>query len=88
MGEPSKDRNGRDYNKRTWTVNAFATTLNPIERENTGTWPKYTTCNSYHAPGGPCRTCFNCSIDHVRSACPRLNRAQGLEENHPNQVAA
>ncbi|GKB65951.1 reverse transcriptase domain-containing protein [Tanacetum coccineum] len=30
-------------------------------RENTGTWPKCTTCNSYHAPGGPCRTCFNCN---------------------------
>nr|GEW57279.1 hypothetical protein [Tanacetum cinerariifolium] len=28
------------------------------------------------------------STDHIRSACPRLNRAQGLEENHPNQVAA
>ncbi|GKD81702.1 putative reverse transcriptase domain-containing protein, partial [Tanacetum coccineum] len=27
------------------------------------------------------------STDHVRSACPRLNRAQGLEENCPNQVA-
>ncbi|GJX47162.1 reverse transcriptase domain-containing protein [Tanacetum coccineum] len=122
MGEPSKDRNGRDDNKRTWTVNAFATTVNPVERQNTGTWPKYITCNSYHAPGGPCRTCFNynrpghlakdcrgvlrnlnpvnarnpivmtcyeCgSTDHVRSACPRLNRAQGLEENRPNQVAA
>ncbi|GJX64044.1 putative reverse transcriptase domain-containing protein [Tanacetum coccineum] len=122
MGEPSKDRNGRDDNKRTWTVNAFPTTVNPVERQNTGTWPKYTTCNSYHAPGGSCRTCFNCkrpghlakdcrgvlrnlnpvnarnpivmtcyecgSTDHIRSACPRLNRAQGLEENHPNQVAA
>ncbi|GKG38379.1 putative reverse transcriptase domain-containing protein, partial [Tanacetum coccineum] len=76
---------------------------------------------SYHAPGGPCRTCFNynspghlakdcrgvprnvnpvnarnptvracyeCgSTDHVRSACPRLNRAQEPEGNHPNQVA-
>ncbi|GKE42974.1 putative reverse transcriptase domain-containing protein, partial [Tanacetum coccineum] len=30
-------------------------------RENTSTWPKCTTCNSYHAPGGPCRTCFNCN---------------------------
>ncbi|GKA51168.1 putative reverse transcriptase domain-containing protein [Tanacetum coccineum] len=101
MGEPSKDKNGR---------------------ENTGTWPKCTTCNSYHAPGGPCRTCFNCnrpghlakdyrgvprnvnpvnarnltvracyecgSTDHVRSACPRLNRAQGPEGNRPNQVVA
>ncbi|GJT06953.1 putative reverse transcriptase domain-containing protein [Tanacetum coccineum] len=122
MGEPSKDKNGRDDNKRTRTGNAFATTANPIGRENTGTWPKCTTCNSYHAPGGPCRTCFNCnrpgylakdyrgmsrnvnpvnarnptvracyecgSTDHVRSACPRLNRAQGPEGNRPNQVAA
>ncbi|GJX39699.1 putative reverse transcriptase domain-containing protein [Tanacetum coccineum] len=122
VGEPSKDKNGRDDNKRTRTENAFATTINPVGRENMGTWPKCTTCNSYHTPGGPCRTCFNCnrpghlakdcrgvprnvnpvnarnptvracyecgSTDHVRSACPRLNRAQGPEENRPNQVAA
>ncbi|GJY26751.1 putative reverse transcriptase domain-containing protein [Tanacetum coccineum] len=61
MGEPSKDKNGRDDNKRTRTGNAFATTTNPVGRENTGAWPKCTTCNSYHAPGGPCRTCFNCN---------------------------
>ncbi|GJU81754.1 putative reverse transcriptase domain-containing protein [Tanacetum coccineum] len=122
VGEPSKDRSGRDDNKRTRTGNVFATTVNPVGRENTGTWPKCTTCNSYHAPGGPCRTCFNCnrpghlakdcrgvprnvnpvnarnptvracyecgSTDHVRPACPRLNRARGPEENRPNQVAA
>ncbi|GJR70138.1 putative reverse transcriptase domain-containing protein [Tanacetum coccineum] len=122
VGEPSKDKNGRDDNKRTRTGNAFATTINPVGRENTGTWPKCTICNSYHAPGGLCRTCFNCncpghlakdcrgvpwnvnlvnarnltvracyecsSINHVRSACPRLNRAQGPEENRPNQVPA
>ncbi|GJW57362.1 putative reverse transcriptase domain-containing protein [Tanacetum coccineum] len=61
VGEPSKDRNGRGDNKRTRTMNAFATTVNPVGRENTGTWPKCTTCNSYHAPGGPCRTCYNCN---------------------------
>ncbi|GKE48962.1 putative reverse transcriptase domain-containing protein, partial [Tanacetum coccineum] len=122
VGEPSKDKNGRDDNKRTRTGNDFATTANPVGRENMGTWPKCTTCNSYHAPGGPCRTCFNyncpghlakdyrsvprnvnpvnarnptvracyeCgSTDHVRLACPRLNRAQGPEENRQNQVAA
>ncbi|GJY41965.1 putative reverse transcriptase domain-containing protein [Tanacetum coccineum] len=122
VGEPSKDRSGRDDNKRTRTGNVFATTVNPVGRENTGTWPKCTTCNSYHVPGGPCRTCFNCnrpghlardcrgvprnvnpvnarnltvracyecgSTNHVRSTCPRLNRARGPEENRPNQVAA
>ncbi|GKF25355.1 putative reverse transcriptase domain-containing protein, partial [Tanacetum coccineum] len=35
------------------------------------------------------RACYECgSTDHVRSACPILNRTQGSEENHPNQVAA
>ncbi|GJW58408.1 putative reverse transcriptase domain-containing protein [Tanacetum coccineum] len=38
--EPSKDKNCRDDNKRTRTVNAFATTVNHVGRENTGTWPK------------------------------------------------
>ncbi|GJX50908.1 putative reverse transcriptase domain-containing protein [Tanacetum coccineum] len=122
VGEPSKDNNGRDDNKRTRTRNAFATTANPVGRENTGAWPKCTTCNSYHALGGPCRTCFNynhssyfakvcrvmprnvnlvnvrnptpargacyeCgSTDHLKPACPRLNKAQGQRGNRPNQV--
>ncbi|GJX10329.1 reverse transcriptase domain-containing protein [Tanacetum coccineum] len=60
-GEPSKDRNVRDDNKRTRTGNAFATTTNPVGRENTGTVPKCTTCNTHHLPGAPCRTCFNCN---------------------------
>ncbi|GJT73351.1 putative reverse transcriptase domain-containing protein [Tanacetum coccineum] len=34
VGEPSKDRNGRDDNKRTRTVNDFATTVNHVGREN------------------------------------------------------
>nr|GEY82763.1 hypothetical protein [Tanacetum cinerariifolium] len=118
----SKDKNGRDDNKITRTENAFASTANPVGREHMGAWPKCTTCNSYHAPRGPCHTCFNCnrpghlakdyrgvprnvnpvnarnptvracyecgSTDHSRSACPRLNRAQGSGRNHPNQVAA
>ncbi|GJY71401.1 putative reverse transcriptase domain-containing protein [Tanacetum coccineum] len=35
-GEPSKDRNVRDGNKRTRTGNSFATTTNPVGKENTG----------------------------------------------------
>nr|GEV19028.1 hypothetical protein [Tanacetum cinerariifolium] len=120
--EPSKDKNGKDDIKRTRNGNAFSSTANPVGRDNTSVWPKCTTCNTYHALGGPCRTCFNCncpghlakdyrgvlrnvnpvnarnptvracyecgSTNHVRSACPRLNRAQGPEEKRPNQVAA
>ncbi|GKB04479.1 putative reverse transcriptase domain-containing protein [Tanacetum coccineum] len=103
VGEPSKDKNGR---------------------ENMGAWPKCTTCNSYYAPGGPCRMCLNCnrpghlardcrvwpryvnpvnvrnltpargachecgSTDHLKPACPRLNRAQELGGYRPNQVVA
>ncbi|GKA90153.1 putative reverse transcriptase domain-containing protein [Tanacetum coccineum] len=124
MGEPSKDKNGRDDNKRTRTRNAFASTANPVGKENTGAWPKCATCNSNHAPEGLCRTCFNCnrpghlardcrvvprnvntvnvknptpargtchecgSTDHLKPACPRLNRAQGPRGNCPNQVVA
>ncbi|GKA49628.1 hypothetical protein Tco_0742701 [Tanacetum coccineum] len=49
----------QEDNKRNRTGNAFATTSNPIGRENTSDWPKYTTFNSYHAPEGPYPTCFN-----------------------------
>ncbi|GJX93287.1 putative reverse transcriptase domain-containing protein [Tanacetum coccineum] len=75
VGEPSKDKNGRDDNKRTRTGNDFATTTNLVGRENTGTWPKCTTCNSYHAPGGPCRTCFNCNhLGHLAKDCRGVPR--------------
>ncbi|GJV67667.1 putative reverse transcriptase domain-containing protein [Tanacetum coccineum] len=124
MGEPSKDKNGRDDNKRTRTGNTFATTANSVGRENISAWPKRTIYNSYHVPEGLCRTCFNCncpghfakdcrvmprnvnpvnvrnlaparracyeyrSTDHLKPACPSLNRAQGPRGNRLNQVVA
>ncbi|GJU52294.1 putative reverse transcriptase domain-containing protein [Tanacetum coccineum] len=73
--EPSKDKNGRDDNKRTRTGNAFASTTNPEGRENMGAWSKCTTCNSYHAPGGPCRTCFICNRPgHLAKDCRGVTR--------------
>ncbi|GJT89002.1 putative reverse transcriptase domain-containing protein [Tanacetum coccineum] len=75
VGKPSKDKNGRDDNKRTRTGNAFATTANPVGGENMGVWPRCTTCNSYHAPRGPCRTCFNCNrLSHFAKDCRVLPR--------------
>ncbi|GJV70437.1 putative reverse transcriptase domain-containing protein [Tanacetum coccineum] len=75
VGEPSKDRSGRDDNKRTRTVNDFATTVNPIGRENTGTWPKCTICNSFYAPGGLYRTCYNCNRPgHLARDCRSVPR--------------
>ncbi|GJY03006.1 putative reverse transcriptase domain-containing protein, partial [Tanacetum coccineum] len=90
-GEPSKDRNGREDNKRTRTRNAFATTTNLVRRENTGTAPKCTTCNFHHPPEAPCRTCLNCNRPgHFSKDCrvvPR-NVESGSEamRYHQNQV--
>nr|GEX66898.1 putative reverse transcriptase domain-containing protein [Tanacetum cinerariifolium] len=39
-GEPNRDRNARDENKMTRTVNAFSTTTNPVRREYNDTIPK------------------------------------------------
>ncbi|GJZ18613.1 reverse transcriptase domain-containing protein, partial [Tanacetum coccineum] len=63
-GEPNRDRNVRDENKRTRTGNAFATTTNPVMREYSGTILKCVSCNLHHSPEMPCRACFNCG-------CPR-----------------
>nr|GEU28737.1 putative reverse transcriptase domain-containing protein [Tanacetum cinerariifolium] len=60
-GEPSKDRNGLDDNKRTRTGNSFATITNPVRGGYTGTSPKCTACSYHHLPKTPCRNCFNCN---------------------------
>ncbi|GKF78389.1 hypothetical protein Tco_0233957, partial [Tanacetum coccineum] len=45
--------------------------------------------NPINARNPTVRACYECgSSDHVRPAYHRLNMARGLEENHPNHVAA
>ncbi|GKB63699.1 putative reverse transcriptase domain-containing protein [Tanacetum coccineum] len=94
VGETSKDKNGRDENKRTRTGNVFATTVNPVGRENMGHLAKDCrgvprNVNPVNARNPIVRACYECgSTDNVRSACPRLNIAQEPEGNRPNQVAA
>ncbi|GJS93961.1 reverse transcriptase domain-containing protein [Tanacetum coccineum] len=60
MGEPSKDRNGREDNNRTRMGNAFATTENLVRGGYTGTTPKCIACGYHHLPETPYRSCFNC----------------------------
>ncbi|GKD80261.1 putative reverse transcriptase domain-containing protein [Tanacetum coccineum] len=75
-GEPSRDRNVKDDNKRTRTRNAFATTVNPVRREYTGAAPKCANYNLHHLPESPCRACFNCNrLVHLAKDCivvPRM----------------
>nr|GFA35358.1 hypothetical protein [Tanacetum cinerariifolium] len=59
MGEPSKDKNGRDANKRTRTGNVFATIVNPDCRSV----PR--NVNPVNARNPPVRACYECcSTDH------------------------
>nr|GEW30864.1 putative reverse transcriptase domain-containing protein [Tanacetum cinerariifolium] len=81
-GEPSKDRNGREDNKRTRTGNTFATTANPVRRGYTGHFARGCrmvprNVNLINTRNIIARTCYECSsTDHIKSACPRLNQAQ------------
>ncbi|GJR94814.1 reverse transcriptase domain-containing protein, partial [Tanacetum coccineum] len=84
-GEPSKDRNGRDDNKRTRTGNAFATTTNPVKRENTRHLAKDSrvvprNVNPVNA-GNPATTrgaCFECgAIDGGQGHGNNDNKARG-----------
>nr|GEU96272.1 transposon Ty3-G Gag-Pol polyprotein [Tanacetum cinerariifolium] len=85
VGEPSKDKNDRDDNKRTRTENAFATSANPDCR----VMPRNVNPINVKSPSPARGSCYECeSTDHLIPACPRLNRAQGPGGNHPNQVIA
>ncbi|GKE16220.1 putative reverse transcriptase domain-containing protein, partial [Tanacetum coccineum] len=72
-GEPSKDRNVRDDNKRTRTGNAFATTTNPVRRENMGAVPKVVprNVNPINARNPTSRAFYECSSTNpVKATCP------------------
>nr|GEY92186.1 putative reverse transcriptase domain-containing protein [Tanacetum cinerariifolium] len=87
-GEPSKDRNVIDENKRTRTGNVFATTTNPVIRENTDV-PRNVNVNPVNARNPTAKACYEFgSTDHIKPACPRLNQAQGPKGNRPNQALA
>ncbi|GJT81594.1 putative reverse transcriptase domain-containing protein, partial [Tanacetum coccineum] len=100
-GEPNRDRNVRDENKRTRTGNAFATTTNPVRREYNDTIPKCVSCNLHHPPEIPFRACFNYGRPrHMEKDCrvdPRIVNSMnarnptatpGAWGNRPNQVVA
>ncbi|GKC60699.1 putative reverse transcriptase domain-containing protein, partial [Tanacetum coccineum] len=75
-GEPSKDGNVRDDNKRSRTGRAFAIITNPVRREYTGAAPKCPNCNHHHQPEVPCHLCINCNrFGHIAKDCrvgPRI----------------
>ncbi|GJX16802.1 putative reverse transcriptase domain-containing protein [Tanacetum coccineum] len=97
-GEPSRDRNVKDDNKRSRTGNAFATITNPVMREYTGTTPKCMNCNLHYLPESPCRSCFsyNC-LGHLAKDCrvvPRMvnpvnaRNPTAARGGRPNQAMA
>nr|GEV19415.1 hypothetical protein [Tanacetum cinerariifolium] len=69
-GEPSKDWNVRDDNKRTGTGNAFAIIANHVRGGYMGTDPKCTTYSYHHSPETPCHSCFNYNhLGHFAKDC-------------------
>nr|GEV09742.1 retrotransposon protein, putative, Ty3-gypsy subclass [Tanacetum cinerariifolium] len=77
-GEPSKNRNRRDDNKRIRTGYDFATTANPVRREYMSATPTVVlrNVNLINARNLTTRACYKCgSTNHIKAACPReLNK--------------
>nr|GEU96494.1 hypothetical protein [Tanacetum cinerariifolium] len=77
IGEPNNDKNGRDDNKRSTTGNVFATTANPVGRENIGHLTKDCrgvprNVNPVNARNLTVRACYE-----YGSWKPRQNQARG-----------
>ncbi|GJU17273.1 putative reverse transcriptase domain-containing protein [Tanacetum coccineum] len=92
-GEPNRDRNIRDKNKRSRTGNAFAATTNPVRREYNGIIPKVAprmvNLVNARSPTTAPGACYECGgTDHFKAISPRLNQAQRPGGNRPNQVVA
>ncbi|GJR50269.1 reverse transcriptase domain-containing protein [Tanacetum coccineum] len=88
-GEPGRDMDVKDDNKRSRTGNAFATTVNPVRREYTGTTPKMVNPVNTKNPTAARGACFECDdTDHFKAACPGLNQAQRPGGGRLNQVVA
>ncbi|GJQ89976.1 putative reverse transcriptase domain-containing protein [Tanacetum coccineum] len=78
VGETSKDKNGRDDNKRTRTRNVFATIVNPVGRENMAKDCRGVSrnVNLVNARNPTVRACYKCgSTNHGRGN--QGNRARG-----------
>nr|GFA38657.1 reverse transcriptase domain-containing protein [Tanacetum cinerariifolium] len=72
-GEPSKDRNEREDNKRIRTGNALSTTTNPVKRKKHRVVPR--NVNPINARNPTVRSCYECgSTDHIRN---QGNQARG-----------
>ncbi|GKD19362.1 reverse transcriptase domain-containing protein [Tanacetum coccineum] len=69
-GEPGRDGNVRNDNKRSMIGRAFDTITNPVRKEYTGTTPKCSNWNYQHPPEAPCRLCINCNrFGHIAKDC-------------------
>ncbi|GJU63433.1 putative reverse transcriptase domain-containing protein [Tanacetum coccineum] len=93
VGETSKDKNGRNDNKRTRTGNVFATTVNHVGRENMGTRPKLPSATPTMHPEGLVSHASTVTPGHFAKGFVEvyrgiLDRAQEPEGNRPHQVAA
>ncbi|GKE09442.1 hypothetical protein Tco_1412993, partial [Tanacetum coccineum] len=68
-GEPSRDRNARNDNKRSRTGRAFATITNPVRKEYTG--PRIVNPLNARNPTTARGACFECGgTDHYKATCP------------------